>query len=215
MQFLGYDFSNEELLTEALTVPSYRMLFPSAKDNQRLEYLGDAVLGLLAAEMLYLKRSGDREGKLSVYRSQIVSSQALCEAAERVGLAQRLRCNDSAAQLNRNSKAIADAVEAVIGAAYLDGGLDAARRVFAALGLRIEADDEWKCNPKGELQVRTQAMHPPRRPRYEVISVSGKAHAPLFTVSVVVDGVGEAVAKAGSRRDAESAAAAKLLKNMV
>ena len=90
MQFLGYDFSNEELLTEALTVPSYRMLFPSAKDNQRLEYLGDAVLGLLAAEMLsvalppakiviFWHRSEDAESvfqrnRLEVYRIECLDT---------------------------------------------------------------------------------------------------------------------------------------------
>lgn len=216
MVFLGYDFKSEELLDEALTVPSYRMLYPNAKDNQRLEYLGDAVLGLIVAEMLYSRCEQEREGQLTIHRSQIVSTAALCEAAAKVSLASHLKWNTSTGPIPANSKTIADAVEAVLAAAYLDGGLDAARAVFNSLGLSAKASDaEWGGNPKGALQMKSQSMKPPRRPVYETIRVTGKAHAPEFTVKVSVEGVGEAEASAGSRRDAESAAAAKLLKNMI
>ena len=88
------------------------------------------------------------------------------------------------------SKTLADAVEAVIGAAYLDGSYEAARVVFQGLELTAKADlPEWSANPKGELQVRSQAMQPPRRPEYVLLKTEGKAHEPIFTVKVTVDGV--------------------------
>ena len=120
-----------------------------------------------------------------------------------------------AAALPKNSKTLADAVEAVLGAAYLDGGFDAARRVFAALGLTANAElPEWAANPKGELQVRAQAMKPARHPEYELVKTEGPAHEPRFTVRVSVEGVGEATAVAGALKEAESLAASRLLMSL-
>ena len=213
MLLFGYDFQNEALLEEALTTPSFRMTSPEARDNQRLEFLGDAVLGLLAAGELYAGCPGLAEGELTVRRTHMVSSAALCAAAARHGLAERLRRNRGAAPLPADSKTLADAIEAVIGAAYLEGGLAAARVVFEALELssaEVEAAD-WSRNPKGELQMRSQALTPPRRPVYELVQVAGKAHAPVFTVKVTVEGMGSATASANARQKAEAAAAAALL----
>lgn len=212
MEIFGYTFADEALLEEALTTPSYRMDVPSAKDNQRLEFLGDAVLGMLSAERLYAEFPGEQEGSLTVRRTHMVSAAALCEAAARQGLAARLRRNKGAAELPRNAKTLADAVEAVIGAAYLDGGFAAAKRIFAALELDANAAaDEWSGNPKGELQVKAQAMKPPRHPVYELLKTAGKAHEPVFTVRVTVDGLGSAMASARSHKQAEALAAAQLL----
>ena len=212
MEIFGYEFLNAALLEEALTTPSYRMDRPGAKDNQRLEFLGDAVLGLLSAERLYAEFPSESEGPLTVRRTHMVSAAALCAAADRLGLAARLRRNAGATELPRTSKALADAVEAILGAAYLDGGFTAARQVFEALELSAHAaEDEWSANPKGELQVKAQAMKPPQHPAYELLKTEGKAHAPVFTVRVTVEGLGSATAKAGSRREAESLAARQLL----
>ena len=212
MEMFGYRFRNEALLEEALTTPSCRMENPKAHDNQRLEFLGDAILGLLSAERVFEEFPKDPEGSLTVRRAHMVSSSALCAAAARLGLAERLKRNRHAEALPDNSKTLADAVEAVLGAAYLDGGMDAARQVFAALGLTANAGlPEWAANPKGELQVRTQAMKPPRHPEYELVKTEGPAHAPRFTVRVAVDGLGEATAVASTRKEAESLAASKLL----
>jgi len=212
MEIFGYDFKNEALLEEALTTPSYRMDCPDAADNQRLEFLGDAVLGLLAAERLYAAFPKEQEGPLTVRRTHLVSSAALCEAAGRLGLAARLRRNRHATELPPNSKTLADAIEAIIGAAYLDGGFAAAHQVFDALALTEKAaEDEWSGNPKGELQVRAQAMKPPRHPVYELLNTAGKAHEPVFTVRVTVDGMGTATASARTHKQAESLAAAELL----
>lgn len=212
-EFLGHTFSNEALLEEALTTPSYRMDVPDAVDNQRLEFLGDAILGMLSAVRVYAEFPKEREGPLTVRRTHLVSSAALCAAANRLGLADRLRRSRSAGDLPRDAKTLADAVEAVIGAAYLDGGLEAAKRVFDTLGLTANAaESEWSANPKGELQVRAQAMKPPRHPEYTLLKTAGKAHEPVFTVRVAVDGMGEATASAHTLRQAEAAAAACLLR---
>jgi len=214
-EIFGYGFKDAALLEEALTTPSYRMQFPQAKDNQRLEFLGDAVLGMMSAERLYAEFPREQEGPLTVKRTHMVSAAALCEAAMRNGLRERLRRNRGADELPPNSKTLADAVEAVIGAAYLDGGFAAAQEIFQALELPANAEiAEWSGNPKGELQVRTQAMTPPRHPAYAVLSVAGKAHEPVFTVKVVVEGVGEATGVAGNRREAEALAAATLLRSL-
>ena len=212
MEIFGYTFADEALLDEALTTPAYRQSEPKARDNQRLEFLGDAVLGLLAADCLYALRPGDPEGLLTVRRTHMVSSAALCAAAARLDLAPRLRRNKGAEPLPPNAKTLADAVEAIIGAAYLDGGLAAARTMFDALRLADNAkESEWAENPKGELQVRSQAMTPPRHPAYTLLKTEGKAHDPVFTVEVVVDGLGSAIGVAGSHKEAESRAAANLL----
>ena len=215
MEIFGYTFADEALLEEALTTPSYRMQFPDAKDNQRLEFLGDAVLGLLSAERLYNELPHEQEGPLTIRRTHMVSAAALCEAAARHGLAARLRRNKGAEELPRHAKTLADAIEAIIGAAYLDGGFAAAKRVFDALELDSNAErGDWSVNPKGDLQIKAQAMKPPRQPEYTLLETSGKAHEPVFTVKVSVDGVGEAVAKAGVRKEAEALAAAELLKKL-
>ena len=210
---IGYEFKREALLEEALTTPSYRMTTPNAKDNQRLEFLGDSVLGFLAAERLYAEFPRESEGELTVKRTHMVSTAALCAAAERLELKPLLKRNKGAGPLSSQAKTMADAVEALIGAAYEDGGLDAARKVFKALELEVNAEGcKWSANPKGELQIIAQAMRPPKHPAYELISITGKAHEPVFTIEVEVEGLGKARAKAGSRREAEAAAADKLLR---
>ena len=215
MEIFGYEFANGALLEEALTTPAYRMDVPGARDNQRLEFLGDAVLGFLSAERLYAEFPSEEEGPLTVRRTHMVSSAALCAAAVRLGLAARLRRNKGAAELPPTSKTLADAIEAVVGAAYLDGGFAAAKRVFAALELDANADEgEWSGNPKGELQVRAQALKPPRHPVYELLKAEGKAHEPVFTVRVTVDGLGSATASARTHKQAEALAAAKLLRTV-
>lgn len=215
MEFLGHNFRSESLLAEALTTPSCRMDVKNIRDNQRLEFLGDAVLGFLAAEALFARYPGESEGSLTVRRTHMVSTHALCAAAGRLGLVPRLKQASHLPPLPSESKTIADAVEAIIGAAYLDGGFAAAREVFAALGLLSGAGaGEWSENPKGELQARAQAMNPPRRPDYTLLSQTGLAHNPRFTVRARVEGLGEATATSSTHKAAEARAAAELLKKL-
>ncbi len=215
-EILGYRFANPGLLAMALTTPAYRMMFPDSPDNQRLEFLGDAVLGLLAADALYRECPRSPEGRLTIQRCHMVSTGALCAAAQRHNLAPLLRRNKGAKELSPNAHTLADAVEAILGAAWLDGGLDAARRVFNALGLEANAESgEWSVNPKGELQKRAQALHPNNHPLYTTLSVTGSSHEPVFTVRVEVHGAGSAEGSARSRKEAEAAAAANLLRKIM
>lgn len=214
MTICGYEFRDASLAETALTTPSFRMSCPSARDNQRLEYLGDAVLGLLAADWLYAANPGAPEGELTARRQHMVSSAALCEAAVRCGLPAMLRRNKGAEPLPAMSKTVADAAEAVFGAAWLDGGLDAARKVFDALGLADFAQyGELDGNPKAALQHASQAMRPPRAPEYKLVRRDGTPDRPVFTAEVSVAGVGTASATGGSRKEAEARAAALLLQS--
>ena len=212
---VGYAFRDSSLLARALTTPACRMDHPEDGDNQRLEFLGDAVFGLLSADAVYAAFPDDAEGLLTVRRTHLVSGAALADAAERLGLRDFLKFNQGAQPPPPHAKVLADSLEALMGAVWLDGGLPAARAVFAVLDLPFkELFNEWDANPKGYLQVKAQAMHPPRRPVYEVMQVSGAAHAPVVTVRVSVHGLGEAEATAGSKSAAEVAAASALLEKL-
>ena len=123
---LGHVFSNKALLEEALTTPSFKMTSPGARDNQRLEFLGDAVLGLLATDWLYAN-SPSEEGDMSARRQHMVSASALCAAVAGKGFVAMLKRNKGAGELPETAKTVADAVEAVMGAAWLDGGMAAAK----------------------------------------------------------------------------------------
>lgn len=209
---IGYAFRDATLLERALTTPACRMERPEIEDNQRLEFLGDAVFGLLSADAVFAAYPMEQEGSLTVRRTHLVSGAALAAAAERIGLGGFLRRNSGAAPIAPHAKVLADAMEALMGAVWLDGGLAAARAVFAALDLPIdEMLNVWDANPKGHLQVMSQAMRPSRKPVYTVDSVTGPSHAPTVTVTVEVEGLGRATATAGSQRGAEVAAAAALL----
>lgn len=210
---LGYGFRRAGLLEEALTSPSYRMCNPDVKDNQRLEFLGDAVLQILASEVIYSEFPDEAEGNLTMRRQHMVSTPVLCGVAEKAGLAERIRFNKHEPIPKYTQKVFADVIEALIGAAYLDGGLEAARGVFKSLGLdKLGREEPWAGNPKGALQVMTQAMVPPRRPEYRLVAVAGKSHEPEFTIEVFVEGLGTARAIARTRKEAEAMAAAELLK---
>ena len=212
---IGYSFRDAALLEQALTTPACRMDHPEGGDNQRLEFLGDAVFGLLSADAVYSTFPDEAEGSLTVRRTHLVSGTALAEAAERIGLRSYLKFNQGAQPIPPNAKVLADSLEAVMGAAWLDGGISAARAVFASLALPFKENfNEWDINPKGYLQVKTQAMHPPRRPVYKVMRIGGVAHAPVVSVRVSVDGLGEAEATAGSKTAAEVAAASALLEKL-
>lgn len=211
-EIFGYSFANPELLKEALTTPSYRMQFPNAKDNQRLEFLGDSVLQLLATIWLYEHCPTLKEGPLTSKRQHLVSTQALCQAAKRLRLKPLLIRNKGATDLPDNAKTIADAVEAIIGAAWLDGGIDGARAIFKALDVTANWQlGELDGNPKTALQHITQAMSPARIPVYDTVKTSGTSNCPVFTAKVAVDGVGEATGTAKTIKEAEAAAAANLL----
>ena len=213
---LGYTFQNVGLLRLALTHPSIgHELGPAVETNQRLEFLGDSVLGLVLTTELYERFSKFSEGPLTKARAQMVNSRALGHQAKRINLgAHLILSRGEQANLGRGrTSALSDAFEAVIGAIFLDGGYDAARE-FVLRSFR-EAFGELNVipnleNPKGELQELLQARSP-HAPEYEVISVNGPEHDRDFECVVRHEGVELGRGAGKSKKLAESVAAAAAL----
>ncbi len=214
---LGYAFRDRRLLVTALTGPSYRAerAGEGVADNQRLEFLGDAVFGLLAAQELFERYAQEDEGGLTVRRSGLASGRALAALARRVGLGRYLRLgkSDEAAGARDKDKALTDAMEAVFGAALRDGGLEAAQAVYRRLtdGLAAAPLDVWADNPKGALQELAQRHAWPASPAYELTEAVGPCHAPAYTIRARVAGGHEAFGTGRTKRAAEAEAARALL----
>ena len=212
---LGHRFRDASLLEQALTHSSYGGSH-GAPNNERLEFLGDGVLGCAVAEELYARYAGLPEGKLTRLRASLVREEALAEVAGELGLGAFLRLGEgelSAAGGPRQS-ILADAVEALIGAVFLDGGYDAARRAvlhcFGTLLERLDPEQPAK-DAKTELQERLQAKKQ-RLPEYRVVSVRGAAHRQSFEVEFIVADAGLSASGSGSsRRRAEQQAALAML----
>jgi ribonuclease-3 len=209
---IGYRFHDRQLLEEALTHPSVshesgRRSF----DNQRLEFLGDAVLQLVMTEQLYRQFAQDAEGQLTKLRSRLVSRDALEAHARAIdlGIALHLGRGEEASGGRERSSTLADAFEALIGAIYLDSSLENAREFIlrvAAGDLKEIAKAPVDVNPKGQLQELLQAILP-SSPTYEVISESGPEHDKEFIVRAVWEGVPLGQGSGRSKKQAEAAAA--------
>ncbi|WP_455216935.1 ribonuclease III [Kaarinaea lacus] len=209
---LGYQFRDELLLETALTHRS-----KGSSNNERLEFLGDAVLGLVVTEILFSQFEKASEGKLSRFRSLLVKKDTLAEVARHFSLGDYLRLGAGELKSGgfRRDSILADAMEAIIGAMYLDGGLDAARKLIKdSLGDRIEklsSKGSTTKDPKTYLQEYLQARHL-ALPSYEVVTTTGDDHDQNFEVSCSVAVLEEPVMGAGtSRRRAEQDAAQRVL----
>jgi ribonuclease-3 len=201
-------------LEEALTHPSYaNEQRPGRRvDNQRLEFLGDAVLGLVVSELLMARFPAAKEGELSLMRSLLVNTEALAAWARSVDLGPSLRLGrgaDAAGERDRDN-VLGDAVEALVGAVYLDRGLDAARAlaavVVAAPLARLAPGGGLGRDPKSELQERVQAEGG-ASPRYRVVGTEGPDHRRAFIVVVEVNGEVAGEGRGRSKKLAEQAAA--------
>ncbi len=187
---LGYHFRSPALLEEALTHASYLADHPeAAANNQRLEFLGDAVLHFVLTEELFRLFPKDREGALTRRRAMLTKGTFLAEMARGFGLERHLRLSASEESTGGRSRAAAleDAWEAVIGAVYLDSNLSTVRtRILAWWGdltARIDSS-ETRENPKGRLQERIQPDHGNTALRYEVTAIIGEDHARTYEVAV-------------------------------
>jgi ribonuclease III len=202
--------SEAKHLDEALTHPSYANERPGTRDNQRLELLGDAVLGFCTTEILFLRYPEAAEGELTRMRSSLVNAEALAAWGRRHEVAGMIRLGKGAegSKLRDSTNVLADTVEALVAAVYLDYGLDAAR----AACKRIVEDELTSLDagasrdPKSELQERVQSQGL-AAPTYEVLESGGPAHDRWFEVGVRIDGrvVGRGAGR--SKRQAEQAAA--------
>jgi ribonuclease-3 len=215
---LGYQFSEPRLLNQALTHasvgeggdPDHK----TSRDNERLEFLGDRVLGLLVAHRLTKAFPASSEGDLSSRLHALVDKSACARVAERLGVgpAMRLSPGETRSGGRRKDGILADAVEAILAAVYLDGGLDAARAVFeTAWADELAAPSRPAIqNPKSALQEWAQSLGRPL-PVYRVAGREGPDHEPVFRVEVTVQGIEPLTAEGRSRQDAEKAAAIALL----
>jgi ribonuclease-3 len=210
-QRLGHRFAQPALLQRALTHRSW-----GAEHNERLEFLGDAVLNLVVSALLYQRFAGSDEGDLSRVRAHLVREDSLHRAALALGLPQVMRLSEGEARGGGAQRAsiLADALEALVGAAFLDGGYDAAQQVVARLfGELIDSAevDRFAKDPKTELQEWLQARRLPV-PAYRIVATRGQAHAQTFEVECSVSALGLAERGEGrSRRSAEQQAALRLL----
>jgi ribonuclease III len=208
---LGYTFRDPAHLESALT---HRSMGPT--HNERLEFLGDSIVNFVVAEALFQKYGEAREGKLTRMRAALVRGQSLSELARRLQLGEALRLGSGERKSGgrRRDSILADAMEAVIGAIYLDGGMNACQ---TCIGAWFEADldrvnpDQVEKDPKTALQEWLQrGRHP--LPSYVVMEVTGPAHQQAFRVHCVVDALAQVTEGTGmSRRDAEQVAAQRAL----
>ena len=224
-QVIGYAFARSELLEEALTHPSAlapehgrgrRRLNSPHRGYERLEFLGDRVLGLVVAELLWRRFENEPEGHLTRRLTHLVRREALARVANAIGLRNHLVLSraEAAAGAAANPGILADVCEALIAAVYLDGGFEAAstfvRRFWEPLIDEMEGPPR---DPKTALQEWAQARGL-ALPAYELVETSGPDHAPLFTVAASVAGRDRATATASSKRIAEARAAAILLERL-
>ena len=208
---VGYHFLDSRLLDRALTHRSF-----SAFNNERLEFLGDSVLGVIVSAILYRLYTDSEEGELTRMRAQVVKKETLAQIARRLQLGNYLKLGGSAAKGGgtENDSILADALESLIGAVYLDAGLEQAHiTVEAVFEEELSAIDPGRTakDPKTELQEFLQSKGL-LLPKYKVESISGSSHEPDFVVSCYVEDSQLVQTGTGSsRKSAEQAAAKKLL----
>lgn len=206
MKQLNYDFKNKDLLALALTQSGV----DSKHNNERLEFIGDRVLGLTVAAMLYDMFPNEMEGDLARRHAMLVSTDTLADVATELGLGNMLRHGHITA--GRVRHILANAMEAVLGAIFIDGGFEAARAVITDLWRDIAARDVVAPkDPKTALQELVQKYSGGILPEYEYMNPIGASHSPVFKVRVSAMGA-TATATGASKKEASSAAAAELLK---
>ena len=210
-QRLGHRFAEPELLSRAVTHRSF-----SADHNERLEFLGDAVLSLAISALLFERFGGSDEGDLTRVRAHLVREDTLHRVAVVIGLPEVLRLSEGEARGGgaQRPSILADALEAIIGATFLDGGFDSARalvqRLFGEVIVSTDIDS-WTKDAKTELQEWLQARRLPV-PSYRITSTRGQAHAQTFEVECAVPALSLAETGEGrSRRVAEQEAARRML----
>ena len=219
-QLLEYTFDDQSLLVQALTHPSYlhEISESDGGDYQRLEFLGDAVLGLLLAELLYTRYPGWDEGALSQLRSRLAGQDVLADRARVLGIGTFFllgRGEEQTAGREKDS-ILADVLEALIAALYQDGGLQAARSLVVRLFEELAASPESLVlgrDSKSELQEYL-SLHDYTPPEYRLVEESGPPHDRLFRFQILVDDRIVGVGQGKSKKIAQQAAAAEALDSL-
>ena len=204
---LDYRFRDQSLLIQALTHPSL-----GGQDNQRLEFLGDAVLQYIMSDIIYQAHPADHEGKLTRLRAALVCEATLSKIAAKLGIGEALLMDHGEEQTGGRHKpsVLCDAMEAVLAAVYLDGGLEAARRIVTYRWPRPEEVTVPTLDMKGALQEYVQARGS-SFPVYEIVQEEGPPHNRVYTAAVFVDGHEIARGSGKSKKHAEMEAAARAL----
>lgn len=217
---LGYSFKNKKLLLKALTHSSYKNENPheSEEDNERLEFLGDSVLGLAVAEALYKAQPELDESLMAKYKAYLVSRMSLSTIAKEIGLGGFLRLGRGELKTGGYEKEgiLADAFEAVIGAIFLDSSYENARdTVYRLMGPVIEEciKEGYIYDYKSNLQELTQQKFN-SLPEYIVVSEEGKDHDKVFTVEVIINGQTLGIGRGHSKKEAQMEAAREALKKL-
>ena len=208
---LGHRPGDMKLFERALSHSS-----AGADNYERLEFLGDRVLGLVIARALYDRYPKEPEGNLSRRYNALVARETCAEIGRELGVPPLIRLGKQAREdgANQSDNVVGDTVEALIGALLIDAGLDAAQRfVLKAWAPFLEAQGRAPQHPKSALQ-ELAAARACKPPEYEVVGRSGAHHAPVFTIRVAVKGLGEATAEGSSKQEAETAAAEALLSQL-
>lgn len=208
---LGHEANDISLFERALTHGS-----AARESYERLEFLGDRVLGVIVARWLFERFKAEPEGKLSSRLNALVAGETCAEIGREIGVPAHIRLGKQARDDHANSSdnVIGDVVEALIGALLLDGGFDAAEAfVKRAWGHLVDTQDRAPQHPKSRLQELAAARNW-GAPVYEMTGRTGPHHAPRFTVSVTVRGGGEASGEGPTKQDAEKAAAIALLEKL-
>ena len=206
MRKINYDFQDQSLLDLALTQSGAN----AAHNNERLEFIGDRVLGLSVAGLLYEMFPNESEGELARRHAMLVSTETLATVAREFGLDKRIRHGHMTA--GRIQHILADAMEAVFGAIYLDGGFSVAREIIVDVWRDLaSADIVAPKDPKTALQEFVQKSDNGNLPVYEFLDTTGASHSPVFNVRVTAMGQ-SALGQGASKKTATINAAAALLK---
>jgi ribonuclease-3 len=206
-KLIGYTFKNPELLKQALTHSSYASEHKAADNNERLEFLGDAVAGLATVNFLYLNLPNDPEGRLAKLKNKLVSRSFFAVWAREINIGTYLYLGEgekATGGRDRNS-ILSNTMEALIGAVFLDGGYEAAETILTSR-LETQAIEELELDYKSVLQENVQKKHKVP-PIYEILSTMGPEHNKIFTVEVKVKNKTIAKGKGNNKKEAEQEAA--------
>ncbi len=211
---IGHEFGSADYLERALTHSSYLAKSKKKTDNERLEFLGDRVLGLVIAELLFETFPKSSEGELAPRLNALVRKETCADVAREIGLGELLRMSPGEEQAGGRDKTaiLGDACEALIAAIYFDGGFPAARQFIVRFWHPLlKSVEQPPRDPKTMLQewVQGKGMTPPR---YRLVDRTGPDHEPTFTISVEITDMSPVTARASSKRGAEQAAAEEFLR---
>lgn len=216
---MGYFFRNPSLLEQALTHPSFNEHTKGKEDNQRLEFLGDAILGGILSLHLYELYPNDDEGSLSRKKAVLARGSTLASLGSKLGLPEALQVSrtERKNQGHLRPSTLEDAIEAIIGAIYLDGGWpDAQKCVLRWLGdvnQMLEAGESG-FNPKGQLQEFVQSRNPEEKIKYHLVREEGPPHNKRFLMQITIGGAVIAQGSGKSKKEAEEKAAGEALTSL-